>query len=81
MKRPIEFLTDLLKKMVSLPDEVKVGDGGQGVWEITANQTDLGVIIGKDGKNIRALKNLVNLKTYKEGLPRVELKIHEESQS
>lgn len=72
-----QFLENLLKQIVNLPEEVKVSEQ-EGVLEISANQSDLGMIIGKNGKNIRGLRGVVNLKTAKEGGPRLELKIHEE---
>lgn len=79
MKNSAQFLEDILKQIVSDPNEVKVTQTDQ-VLEVTAANADLGVIIGKGGKNIRAFKSLVNLKTAKEGAARLEIKIHEENE-
>lgn len=76
MKSNAEFLEDLLKNIVGNPDEVKVTQNDV-VLEVTAGSSDLGVIIGKNGKNIRALRSVVNLKTAKEGSPRLDIKINE----
>lgn len=78
MSNLAEFLENQLKKIADNPDEVGVEEK-EGLLEIFANPADLGVIIGKSGRNIRALKTVVNLKTAKEGQPRMELKIHEEN--
>lgn len=78
MANSSEFLEKQLKQIVNNPDEVKVEEK-DGLLEIFANASDLGVIIGKNGRNIRSLKSIVNLKTAREGLPRLELKIHEDA--
>ena len=75
-----EFLEKLLKLVVSNTEEVKVSEK-ESILEVSANNADLGVIIGKGGKNIRALRNVINLKTAKEGKPRIEIKIREEEKN
>jgi len=80
MKSSAQFLEDILKLIVGNPDEVKVTQNDL-VLEVEAESSDLGVIIGKNGKNIRAFKSVVNLKTAKEGSSRLEIKIHEEAEN
>jgi len=75
MKTVEEVLNSVLRRIVSKPDEVNI-ERNENILEIFANQEDYGVIIGKNGKNIRSLKNLINLKTYRDGLPRFELRLH-----
>ncbi|MCL5004089.1 MAG: KH domain-containing protein [Patescibacteria group bacterium] len=76
MKTNTEFLDYILKSLVTSPNDVKITEN-ESLMEISANNSDLGSIIGKEGKTIRALRNLVNLKTAKDGTPRVDLKIVE----
>ncbi len=78
MKNSVQFLEDILKQIVASPDGVKVTQSDL-VLEVMADSGDLGVIIGKGGKNIRAFKSLVNLKTAKEGSARLDIRIHEEA--
>lgn len=78
MKNSAQFLGGILKQIVSNPSGVKVSQNDL-VLEVTAESSDLGVIIGKGGKNIRAFKSVVNLKTAKEGTSRLEIRIHEEA--
>lgn len=64
-----EFLDYLLKAIVDHPDDVKIeekeeGDGFLGLY-VTTHPDDIGKIIGKSGKTIRALRHIVNLR----GLP------------
>jgi|GEM_PF-1351123 predicted RNA-binding protein YlqC (UPF0109 family) len=77
MKNAAQFLEDILRQVVSNPEEVKITQNDTAL-EVKANSGDLGVIIGKGGKNIRAFKSLVNLKTAKEGSTRLDIKINEE---
>lgn len=80
MKSPAQFLEELLKNIVNSPSEVKVVHNDL-VLEVKAAGSDLGIIIGKNGKNIRAFRSVVNLKTAKEGTPRLDIKINEEEKT
>lgn len=75
-----EFLENLLKRIVNSPEAVKVFENDT-LLEVTADSDDLGIVIGKGGKNIRSFKNIINLKTAKEGTPRIEIKINEEAKT
>lgn len=72
-----EFLEELLKQIVSQPQSLKISEEGN-VFVIKAEPADIGVIIGKEGRNIKALRTLLNLKGVKQGAPRFELKVDAE---
>lgn len=74
-----ELLAELLKKIVTQPAKVKVSEE-ENLLVISADPSDLGVIIGKEGRNIKALRTLLNLKGAKQGAPRFELKVNAESE-
>jgi len=70
-----EFILEYAKLIVNHPDEVVVEqnevDAQHDEIIITAHQKDVGLLIGKDGKMINAIKTLVtgckakNSKSYK----------------
>jgi len=66
MKDLIEFLA---KNIVSEVSKVKVeeqaGEGGQ-VIKLSVAQEDMGKIIGKSGRVIKALRSLLKIKAIKE---------------
>jgi len=67
MKDLVEFLA---KGLVAEPDEVKVGEvdsGRQTVIELTVARTDMGKVIGKQGRTARALRALLKVAAAKEG--------------
>lgn len=70
-----ELLEKLLKEIVAKPQDVKVEEV-DGQLLISIDGEDTGIVIGKEGRNIRALRNLVNFKGAKEGHPRYELKVN-----
>lgn len=70
-----EFVEAIIKQIVARPEEVTVRDEGS-VLQIFVSATDAGTVIGKEGRNIRALRSVVNLKSVKLGLPRYELKVN-----
>lgn len=70
-----EFLEKLLKKIVSQPEKVKVEEA-EGSLLIEVDSEDTGIVIGKEGRAIKALRNLVNLRGAKLGKPRFELKVN-----
>ena len=67
MKDLVEFLA---KGLVAEPDEVKVEEvdsGRQTVIELTVARTDMGKVIGKQGRTARALRALLKVAAAKEG--------------
>ena len=66
-----ETLLFLLSKIVDHPDEIQVvesNDNSKLILTIHANQEDLGKIIGKSGRIIKALRDLIKLMATKENV-------------
>lgn len=66
-----DTLIYLLKKIVDHPDDVQVeetqdGDNSKLILTIHANPEDLGKIIGKSGRIIKALRDLIKLMATKQ---------------
>lgn len=66
-----EFLEFLVKSIVKNEDSVLVEEGldmtGGPLLKLTVNKEDMGLIIGKEGRTIKSLRNLVKSKAIKEG--------------
>jgi predicted RNA-binding protein YlqC (UPF0109 family) len=65
-----EFVEYLVKLIVDNTEEVKVQEktGEQTiVFEVSVHKQDFGKIIGKHGKNIQAIRTLVNAVSVKAG--------------
>lgn len=66
-----ELLEYLIKSIVKNEDDIKVDEvkeNGRTILKVKANPSDIGLIIGKGGRIIRSLKNLVKVKAIKEGV-------------
>ena len=65
-----EFLTFLVKNIVNHPDDVaveeKIDSSGYISLELKVNPEDIGLVIGKAGKVIKSLRNLVKVKAIVE---------------
>lgn len=64
-----DFLEYLVKLVVIAPDAVKVREeevNGVATFRLTVAPEEVGLVIGKSGKVIRALRNLVRVKAMKE---------------
>lgn len=67
MKKFIEWV---VKKIVDHPDQVSVEESGQNsqiLLNLHVAQEDMGRVIGKTGKIIKAIRNLVKILALKEG--------------
>lgn len=74
------FLEFVVKGLVKNPDEVTVTpvDGnGTTIYELRMDPSDVGRIIGKDGKTINAIRSLMTAGSARKGL-RCMLEIVEE---
>lgn len=63
-----EFLEYLIKQIVDTPDEVSVtvmDQEGFVVLTLTVAQTDMGKVIGKGGRIIKAVRDLVRILAVK----------------
>ncbi len=67
MKELIEFLA---RNLVSNPEEVRVEEvpsGRQTVFELTVARSDVGKVIGKQGRTARALRSVLKVAATKQG--------------
>ena len=74
------LLEDIVKSIVDKPDEVVIaiseGENSQ-IYELRVGDGDVGKVIGKQGKNIGAIRILLSAATAKEGGNRAILEIIE----
>jgi len=67
MKDLIEFIA---KSLVETPDEIviseEVAEDGSVLVKLAAAQEDMGRIIGKQGRNAKAMRTLLNAKATRE---------------
>lgn len=74
-----EFTTFLVKNIVKNPDLVKVsafdGDEGAIILEILVSNDDMGIVIGKSGKNAKALRSLIMAYAYLHDIKSVKVNI------
>jgi len=74
-----ELLEYIVKNIVSKPDAVKIDEQktADGVLlNLTVDKEDMGVVIGKEGRIIRAIRSLVRIKAIRDGV-RVDLELLE----
>lgn len=63
-----DLITYISKSLVDLPDEVKVNEivgEHTTVLELRVDKTDLGKVIGKQGRTARALRTILNAASTK----------------
>jgi hypothetical protein len=68
MKDVLEFI---LKSIVTLPDDVKIAEEdqeGTTNYIVTVNPADIGRVIGKDGKVIKAIRTIMRVIAIQRGL-------------
>lgn len=78
MKKTLEFI---LQSIVDHPDEVVIletKEESRTIFTIQANAEDLGKVIGKSGRIIRAIRDLIKLMAAKENVY-VDVIIEEEN--
>jgi predicted RNA-binding protein YlqC (UPF0109 family) len=74
----LEFIEKTVKLLVDKPDEVKievVESEDRLTYELTVGEGDYGMVIGKKGRNISALRTLIFAINAKEGGKRARLEI------
>ncbi len=77
-----EFLEYLIKEISAKPEEVKVEEkqeNGIYIYQINIAEEDMGVVIGREGKTIRSLRNLAKAKAIKDNV-RIQIVLEESSQ-
>ena len=68
-----EFIAYLLTQIVSKPEEVQVFEEVEPqsnfyVYKVSVAQEDMGIVIGKEGRNIKSLRALTRAKAIKDGV-------------
>lgn len=68
-----EFIEYLLKEFVSKPEEVVVietvdPETSFKNYQVKVAQEDIGLVIGKEGRTIKSLRNLTRAKAIKDGI-------------
>ena len=77
-----EFLEFLVKEIVSKPEEAKVTESKEDelfIYTIHVSTDDMGVVIGKEGKNIKSLRNVAKAKAIKDNI-RIQIVIEDTSE-
>ena len=74
-----EFTTYLVSNIVANPDSVRVSalsseEDGTTV-EVLVAEADMGTVIGKGGKNAKALKNIILAYAYNNNIKKVRINI------
>ncbi len=65
-----DFLEYIVKKIVENPENVSITqeeEEGAVRFHITVDPNDAGLVIGKEGKVINAIRNLIKIQAIKEG--------------
>ena len=78
-----EFVEYIVKNLVDHPDQVRINEVGGTqtlIIELAVEKSDIGKIIGKQGKTINAIRTLLMSVASRNGL-RVSLEIIEEGKS
>ena len=74
----LQFIETAIKLLVDKPDEVKVNiveTEQRVIYELTVGDGDYGKVIGKQGRNISALRTLIFAINAKEGGRRARLDV------
>lgn len=73
-----EFIESVVKQLVDKPEEVKVNEvetEQRIIYELTVGEGDYGKVIGKNGRNVSALRTLVFAINAKQGGKRARLDV------
>lgn len=74
-----DFTTYLIKNIVKNPDMIKVssflGDDEVTIIEILVANEDMGAVIGRGGKNAKALRTIIQAHAYLNNIKRVKINI------
>lgn len=67
-----DILTYVIKNIVTTPDDVKieevVDETGTTTYQVTVNPSDVGRIIGKEGKVIKAIRTIMRVIAIQKGV-------------
>ncbi|MBE6154233.1 MAG: KH domain-containing protein [Firmicutes bacterium] len=74
-----EFTNYLISNIVKNPDMVKVsnfeGDEEVTIVEVLVSNEDMGAVIGKQGKNAKALRTVIQAYAYQNNIKKVKINI------
>lgn len=74
-----DFTTLLISGIVKNPDMVKVssfeGDEDTTILEILVSNEDMGAVIGKQGRNAKALRTIINAHAYLNNIKKIKINI------
>lgn len=74
-----EFTTYLISGIVKNPDMVRVsvfeGDEESTIVEVLVAESDMGAVIGKEGKNAKALRTIILAHAYLHDMKKVKINI------
>lgn len=75
----VKFTEDLVSYLVSDAEMVKVqdflDDEGNIILEIMVPEEDMGKVVGRAGKNIQAIRTLIQATAYNKGLKKVKINV------
>ena len=77
-----EFLEFLIKQITSKPEEVKITENRENdtfIYHIKVSEDDMGIVIGKEGKTIKSLRNLAKAKAIRDNV-RIQVLLDESLQ-
>lgn len=66
-----EFLEYLVKSIVRQPDQVKIEqtrEEDQEIYNITVAKEDMGIVIGKEGRTIKSLREMAKCKAIRDNI-------------
>jgi len=78
-----DFIEYLVKQIVSKPEEVEVTEtqeNGVFTYKVKVDSEDMGIVIGKEGKNIKSIRNLAKSKAIKDDV-RINIELLEASET
>ncbi len=76
-----EFIDYLIRQIVSKPESLRIDEEqdpetNTHIYRINVAQDDMGMIIGKEGRTIKSLRNLARAKAIKDGI-RINIELNE----
>ena len=72
-----DLVSNMIENIVDGPIEVSESDdNGFKVFHVRVPKDQVGIVIGKGGKTINALKNILKIRAIKEGV-RVDIQVEE----
>lgn len=77
-----EFIKYIIQQIVSQPDQIEVdevNENGVFIYTISAAKEDMGTLIGKEGRNIKSIRNMAKAKAIKDDI-RISVNIKEDDQ-